>query len=270
MSVFFERFTLFCVIAVITALSLIIVTSVQLAHEPEIVINRENGNLLDSLKSVRYAEGKPEAVFGSSGEKCPPSDRARLLVVVKSPKRNRKVRQMIRRTWAHPSNLGVQVKFALTRSPEEQASFIRRHLKHFSRRCVPADYLLITSDLFFINTPQITAAINQQLPRTSTIICAKADLHHQQIEPKFLTECDPEAPVLISRDVVAAAAASEAIIKPYFGAHLYLSPVETGKIVNGTIDGTDLLFFFSAQVADGARSINRLWMVTRDYRAIEA
>lgn len=265
MSVFFERFTLFCVIAVITALSLIIVTSVQLAHEPEIVINRENGNLLDSLKSVRYAEGKP-AVLGSS-EKCPLSDRAKLLVVVKSPKRNRKVRQMIRRTWAHPSNLGVQVKFALTRSPEEQASFIRRHLKHFSRRCVPADYLLITSDLFFINTPQITAAINQQLPRSNTIICAKADLRRHQIEPKFLTDCDPEAPVLISRDV--AASASEAI-KPYFGAHLYLSPVETGKIVNGTIDGTDLLFFFSAQVADGARSINRLWMVTRDYRAIEA
>lgn len=100
MSVFFERFTLFCVITVITALSLIIVTSVQLAHEPEIVINRENGNLLDSLKSIRNAEGA-STVIGSS-EKCPRTERVvPLLVVVNSPKSNRKVRQMIRSTWAH-------------------------------------------------------------------------------------------------------------------------------------------------------------------------
>uniref|UniRef100_A0A1Q3FGK7 Putative conserved secreted protein n=1 Tax=Culex tarsalis TaxID=7177 RepID=A0A1Q3FGK7_CULTA len=270
MSVFFERFTLFCVITVITALSLIIVTSVQLAHEPEIVINRENGNLLDSLKSVRKAEGTA-AVLGDS-EKCPiPPDRVRLLVVVNSPKRNRKVRQTIRSTWAHASNLGVQVKFALTRSPEEQQSFIQRHLKHFSRRCVPADYLLITSDLFFINTPQITAAINQQLPRRSTIICAKADQHRgagRRSEPKFLTDCDREAPVLISRDVVTA---PNPDLKPHFGEHLYLSRMETAKILNGTIDGTDLLFFFSAQVAnDASSSIKGLWMATRDYRVIES
>lgn len=272
MSVFFERFTLFCVITVITALSLIIVTSVQLAHEPDVVINRENGNLLDRWRSIRNGEGTRPLNNSTSSDRCPLVEKTRLFVLVNSPKSHRKVRQTIRSTWAHHGNLGVQVKFALTRSPEEHhSSFIQRHLKHFSRRCVPADYLLITTDLFFINTPQITAAINQQLPRRNTIICAKADppqrkQTHNSVDPSFLTDCNLESPILISKDAIGATTPSP----PLFGDHLYLSPKETAKIINGTIEATDLLFFFSAQVSGGAASINRLWMATRDYRTIES
>lgn len=278
MTRFFEKFTLFCVITVITALSLIIVTSVQLAYEPETVINRDNDKLMDQLKSIRQSSGW----INNSSEKCQQHIHTKLFILVRSPKRNRKVRQTIRDTWALTGNYPtVQIKFALTKLPSqlnEHESFIHRHLKRYYHQCIPGDYLLITNDMHFINTPQIITAINQRLPRSHTAICAKASPNENAMnEVKYLGQCNVQAPILFSKDAVRGlldlnihngrSAMAESIIR--YGEHLYLTPKETLRIINGSIDASNLLFFFSDRV-ESASDISLLWNASRDYTAVES
>ncbi|KXJ69595.1 hypothetical protein RP20_CCG026498 [Aedes albopictus] len=278
MTRFFEKFTLFCVITVITALSLIIVTSVQLAYEPETVINRDNDKLLDQFKSMRQSSSWTK--FNDTSEKCDQYKHTKLFILVQSPKSNRKVRQAIRDTWAFVESYPtVQIKFALTKLPglqNEHERFIHRHLKHFYHQCVPGDYLLITNDMHFINTPQIITAINQRLPRSHTTICAKASNNKAIDEAKYLGQCNIHAPILFSKDAVRRlldsnphtdTSSSSSII--HYGAHLYLTPKETQRIINGSIDASNLLFFFSNRVRS-ASDISLLWNASIDYTAVES
>lgn len=276
----FEKFTLFCVITVITALSLIIVTSVQLAYEPETVINRDNKKLLNQIKSLRHS---PSGISNniSRSEKCVKHVHTKLFILVQSPKKNRKIRHAIRDTWAlMENNSAVQIKFALTRNPNrvsEQESFIHRHLKRFYHQCVPGDYLLITNDMHFINTPQIVMAINQRLlPSSRTAICAKKSYYNALDEAKYLGQCDVQAPILFSKDAVHSLfdaklrrdhSPVQSIIR--YGEHLYLTPKETLRVINGTIDASNLLFFFSHRI-DSASDISLMWNASRDYTAIES
>lgn len=257
----------------ITALSLIIVTSVQLAYEPEVVINRDNEKILDTFKITRQRSSWTKS---NLSEKCIHNTSAKLYILVQSPKVNKKVRQAIRDTWAYRNSPDVRIKFALTKSPSrlnDQDSFIHRHLKRFYHHCVPGDYLLITNDLYFINTPQIITAINQRLPQRHTTICAKAN-HHVENEAKYLGQCDVHMPILFAKDTVyelldSNLRNSSASSSIRFGEHLYLTPNETMRIINGTIDGSNLLFFFSGRLRNAA-DISQLWMASRDYRTIES
>ncbi|KFB41325.1 AGAP012992-PA-like protein [Anopheles sinensis] len=264
----FERFTLFCVVIVITSLSLILIGTVELLHRVDDRINGENRALLEEFHALRLQEGTPEPV----------SNVPLLTIVIRSSKSNYEMRKIIRHTWSR-EDFRLEHRFVLVSDDPVKKHNISGWLARLNRRGTVkmARYFLFVDDAIFVNTRFLLEALEWAIPTKNFVLCAtkKSDVRNRSTT----TICDATRPVLLSGDVVRNGPDKRAQQPVHDGKRLYLSQRDTEAIFNQQIvDISRLMFFFSAPL-DQLSSIpmpptlmtERLWgAVNGNFSTIEA
>uniref|UniRef100_A0A182NMM0 Hexosyltransferase n=1 Tax=Anopheles dirus TaxID=7168 RepID=A0A182NMM0_9DIPT len=273
----FEKFTLCCVVIVITALSCILVASVQLLHRLEDGVNRDNSALLRTIGALRVTAStavQQSESLASSIE----SDRGPLLaMIIRSSKHNYALRRTIRRTWAREDRRlehrfvlrSVSHSFRKSKTPIDDGLDV--WLERLHRRGTNASsarYFLFLNETVFVNTRVLLEAIERVLPTEGFVLCTPVDGGQRN------RTCDPANPILMSADVVRETSKQRVV---HDGRRLYLNRHETEALVWQQIDdGPGLTFFFTVslqrigQKIPLTQLIDRLWLSTSgNYTPVE-
>uniref|UniRef100_A0A182Q288 Hexosyltransferase n=1 Tax=Anopheles farauti TaxID=69004 RepID=A0A182Q288_9DIPT len=277
----FEKFTLCCVVIVITSLSCILVASVQLIHRLEDGVNRDNGALLHKIGMLRLAKSSSEQQLQSTASPVESNDGPLLIMIIRSMKQNYALRRAIRRTWAQEDRR-LEHRFVL-RSESHSSRKSKTHpliddgglddwLDRLHRRGMNgsrARYFLFLNESVFVNTRFLLETIERVLPTEGFVLCTPVDRH-----TKGNLTCDPAHPILVSADVVHEISKNHVV---HDGGRLYLSRHETEALVRQQIDdGPGLTFFFTTslhritQKTPLTQLIDRLWLTTvNNYTPVE-
>uniref|UniRef100_A0A182JHB3 Hexosyltransferase n=1 Tax=Anopheles atroparvus TaxID=41427 RepID=A0A182JHB3_ANOAO len=274
----FEKFTLFCVILVITSLSLILIGSVELMHRLDDRINGDSLALLEELHTLRLQE-----VRTSTDLPLGAPSRPLLSIVIRSSRANYELRKTIRRTWAQEDYRLVHRFVLVPTNPSHGVAShtepsVKGWLARHNRRATKqyAQYFLFVDETIFVNTRVLMKVLERTLPTKGFVLCAprKGDPQNQTAP----YDCDTSRPVLLSGDVVRNGP-NKGLPPVHDGNRLHLSRRDTEAILHRQIaDITRLVFFFSAPMdrlcsirMPPTLIIQRLWeVVNGNFTSIDA